>query len=110
NRQLLFLKVLVHIFYVSFTGNGCIEIDEFLQVLRRQLLSPREERELKEVFEVFDKDADGFISSNDLIHLMHSLGEALSESMARDMIREGDYDHDGLISFNEFVTLIKGRS
>ncbi|EYC14046.1 hypothetical protein Y032_0042g679 [Ancylostoma ceylanicum] len=91
-------------------GNGCIEIDEFLQVLRQQLLNPREERELREVFGVFDKDDDGFISVDDLMTVMHSLGETLSGDAARQMIKEGDVDGDGMISFHEFIALIKGRS
>ncbi|WKX94303.1 hypothetical protein Q1695_011505 [Nippostrongylus brasiliensis] len=90
-------------------GNGCIEIDEFLQALKKQLLNPREERELREVFGVFDKNGDGMISVDDLLTVMQSLGEKLSEADAREMIREGDVDHDGLISFHEFIMLIKGR-
>ncbi|KAK6734756.1 hypothetical protein RB195_018134 [Necator americanus] len=91
-------------------GNGCIEIDEFLQALRKQLLSPREERELREVFGVFDKDGDGLISTQDLKSVMLSLGETLSEDAAREMIKEGDVDHDGMINFHEFIMIIKGRS
>lgn len=91
-------------------GNGCIEIDEFLQALRKQLLNPREERELREVFSVFDKNGDGMISVDDLVVVMQSLGQKLSEADAQEMIREGDVDRDGLISFHEFIMLIKGRS
>ncbi|VDP14399.1 unnamed protein product [Heligmosomoides polygyrus] len=81
-------------------GNGCIEIDEFLQALRKQLLNPREERELREVFSVFDKNGDGMISVDDLVVVMQSLGQKLSEADAQEMIREGDVDRDGLISFH----------
>ncbi|KAK5975863.1 Calcium-binding protein CML [Trichostrongylus colubriformis] len=91
-------------------GNGCIEIDEFLQALRKTLLNPREERELREVFGVFDKNGDGMISADDLLTVMQSLGEKLSERDAREMIKEGDVDRDGLISFHEFIMLIKGRT
>ncbi|EPB66051.1 hypothetical protein ANCCEY_14861, partial [Ancylostoma ceylanicum] len=50
---------------------------------------------------VFDKDDDGFISVDDLMTVMHSLGENLSEEAARQMIKEGDVDGDGMISFHE---------
>ncbi|KJH50893.1 EF hand [Dictyocaulus viviparus] len=83
-----------------YPGNGCIEIDEFIQALRKQLLDPREERELQEVFRVFDKNGDGLISVEDLLKLMHSLGEKLNEADAREMIKEGDIDRDGMISFH----------
>ncbi|XGW12438.1 hypothetical protein V3C99_013274 [Haemonchus contortus] len=90
-------------------GNGCIEIDEFLEALRKTLLNPREERELREVFGVFDKNGDGMISADDLQMAMQSLGEKLSEADANDMIKEGDVDRDGMINFHEFIMLIKGR-
>ncbi|KAK6039343.1 EF hand [Cooperia oncophora] len=92
------------------SGNGCIEIDEFLQALRKTLVNPREERELREVFAVFDKNGDGMISVDDLLMVMQSLGKKLSENDAREMIKEGDVDRDGLISFHEFIMLIKGRT
>ncbi|CAD6198187.1 unnamed protein product [Caenorhabditis auriculariae] len=90
-------------------GNGCIDIDEFLNVLRRQLCDPREERELREVFNVFDQNGDGLISLDDLVFVMLQLGERLTESEAKEMIRQGDIDHDGMIDFHEFVMLIKGQ-
>ncbi|VDM52705.1 unnamed protein product [Angiostrongylus costaricensis] len=64
------------------------------------MLNPREERELREVFGVFDRNGDGLISAEDLLMVMHSLGMKLNESDANDMIREGDVDHDGMISFH----------
>ncbi|KAE9412828.1 hypothetical protein Angca_002924 [Angiostrongylus cantonensis] len=81
-------------------GNECIEVDEFLQAFWKQMLNPREERELREVFGVFDKNGDGLISAEDLVMMMQSLGKKLNESDARDMIREGDVDRDEMISFH----------
>uniref|UniRef100_A0A0K0CX17 EF-hand domain-containing protein n=1 Tax=Angiostrongylus cantonensis TaxID=6313 RepID=A0A0K0CX17_ANGCA len=82
------------------SGNECIEVDEFLQAFWKQMLNPREERELREVFGVFDKNGDGLISAEDLVMMMQSLGKKLNESDARDMIREGDVDRDEMISFH----------
>ncbi|PAV60838.1 hypothetical protein WR25_14685 [Diploscapter pachys] len=90
-------------------GNGCIDIDEFLLVLKKQLISPKEERELREVFNVFDKDQDGMISLGDLLDIMGSLGEKLTEVEAKLMIREADRNSDGKIDFHEFAMLIKGN-
>ncbi|CAB3405116.1 unnamed protein product [Caenorhabditis bovis] len=91
-------------------GNGCIDIDEFLNVLHRQICDPREERELRDVFGVFDKNGDGLISIDDLLFVMYQLGEKLTEAEAREMIRQGDLDHDGMIDFQEFVNIIKGTN
>lgn len=51
-------------------------------------------------FQVFDKNGDGMISVDDLVVVMQSLGQKLSEADAQEMIREGDVDRDGLISFH----------
>ncbi|CAI4229708.1 unnamed protein product [Auanema sp. JU1783] len=91
-------------------GNGCIDIDEFLNVLRKQFVDPKEEKELRQVFNVFDKNQDGLISLDDLVYVMMSLGEKLTEAEAKDMIKEGDLDHDGMIDFQEFIMLIKNQS
>ncbi|KAF8364033.1 cal-8 [Pristionchus pacificus] len=91
-------------------GNGCIEIDEFLSVLKKQLINPDEERELKEVFRFFDRNGDGLISVEELSQVMMGLGEELTLTECKAMIREGDLDNDGMIDFREFICLIKSGS
>lgn len=48
---------------------------------------------------VFDKNNDGLISSNELRHVMTSLGERLSEEEVDDMIKEADLDGDGMVNY-----------
>jgi calmodulin len=48
---------------------------------------------------VFDKNNDGLISSNELRHVMTSLGERLSEEEVDDMIKEADLDGDGQVNY-----------
>lgn len=98
---------------VQCTGNGCIDIDEFLHVLKQQMASPKEEDELKEVFnvrdavnaiedrqQVFDRDNDGLISVNDLVEVMQALGERITDEDAMGMILHGDIDRDGYIDYD----------
>ena len=51
-------------------------------------------------FRVFDKNADGYISSNELKHVMTSLGEKLSDEEVNDMIKEADADGDGQVNYD----------
>ena len=54
---------------------------------------------LHETFRIFDKDDDGFISVDELRHIMQSLGEKLTDNELDDMIGEADSDKDGLINY-----------
>ncbi|KRX88755.1 Calmodulin [Trichinella pseudospiralis] len=77
-------------------GNGTIEFDEFLQMMSRKMKDSDSEQELKEAFQVFDKDKDGFISAAELHYVMTNLGEKLTDEEVQEMIREADLDGDGL--------------
>lgn len=92
------------------------------------------DEELKEAFKVFDRDQDGFISSNEVIitiifstssrknnlmllssnnisvmqlrQVMMNMGERLTTAEAEQMIREADLDGDGLVSYDEFAKMM----
>ncbi|XP_072376559.1 calmodulin-alpha-like isoform X2 [Diabrotica undecimpunctata] len=90
-------------------GNGTIEFNEFLQMMSKKMKDADGEEELKEAFRVFDKNNDGLISSNELRHVMTSLGERLSEEEVNDMIKEADLDGDGQVNYEEFVTILTSK-
>lgn len=64
------------------------------------------EKELIENFKVFDKDGDGFISADELKHLMMTYGDILTEEEADQMIAEANVDKNGLINYREFVKIL----
>ncbi|KRY92187.1 Calmodulin, partial [Trichinella pseudospiralis] len=90
-------------------GNGTIEFDEFLQMMSRKMKDSDSEQELKEAFQVFDKDKDGFISAAELHYVMTNLGEKLTDEEVQEMIREADLDGDGLVNYNEFVKMMTAK-
>ena len=51
------------------------------------------------LFRIFDKDDDGFISVEELRHIMQSLGEKMTDKDLDEMIAEADSDKDGLINY-----------
>ncbi|GLV40786.1 Calmodulin [Carabus blaptoides fortunei] len=91
-------------------GNGTIEFNEFLQMMSKKMKGADGEDELREAFRVFDKNNDGLISSNELRHVMTSLGERLSEEEVDDMIKEADLDGDGMVNYEEFVTILTAKN
>lgn len=56
--------------------------------------------------QVFDKDGNGFISAQELRHIMTNLGEKLTDEEVDEMIREADVDGDGQINYDEFVDMM----
>ncbi|XVF88335.1 hypothetical protein PTKIN_Ptkin19aG0042400 [Pterospermum kingtungense] len=67
------------------------------------------EGELKEAFEVFDKDKDGLISVEELGSVLCSLGlnEGNKVEDCKAMIRKVDMDGDGMVNFDEFKRMMK---
>ena len=57
------------------------------------------------MFNVFDKNKDGFISASEIQCVMTSLGETLTEDEVNEMVKEADRDLDSHISFEDFSRL-----
>ena len=81
------------------TGNGTIDFEEFLKMMKRTMEDTDFENELRKAFEVFDQDGNGFISVAELRHAMTNLGEKLTDEEVDDMMREADIDGDGRVNY-----------
>jgi len=94
---------------VDADGNGCIDFEEFIQMMAKKMQDTDSEQELREAFRVFDRDGNGFISAGELRHVMTNLGEKLTDDEVDEMIREADLDGDGLVNYEEFVTMMTAK-
>ncbi|KAL3873539.1 hypothetical protein ACJMK2_036639 [Sinanodonta woodiana] len=65
--------------------------------------------EFQEAFNLFDKDGDGTITTNELGTVMASLGQTLTEEALQDMISAVDKDGNGEIDFLEFLTMMEKK-
>lgn len=80
-------------------GNGYIDFEEFLGMMAKKMQSRDSEEEIKEAFKVFDKESKGYLTSDELRHIMTTMGEKLTHEDVDDMIREADLDGDGKIDY-----------
>ena len=85
-------------------------INEFIGIMARKMRDSDSEEELIEAFKIFDRDGNGLISSDELLHVMVSLGENTNLEEIEELIKEADLDGDGFINYEEFVKLILNKS
>ncbi|KAI4301915.1 hypothetical protein L6164_035151 [Bauhinia variegata] len=91
---------------VDTDGNGTIEFGEFLNLMVRKMKENEAEEQLREAFKVFDKDQDGYISPNELRHVMRTIEDKFTDEEVEQMMREADLDGDGLLDYQEFVRMM----
>mmetsp|Transcript_3328 Transcript_3328/g.5176 ORF Transcript_3328/g.5176 Transcript_3328/m.5176 type:complete len:152 (+) Transcript_3328:77-532(+) len=70
-------------------------------------LTNEEIEDYKEAFDNFDKDRNGEIDQVELGIVMRSLGYSPTDKQLKDMMLQVDTDGNGVISFNEFVDMMR---
>lgn len=92
-------------------GNGYIEFDELAKAILADMSDEIiiNQDQLLEVFRSFDRDGNGYITAAELAGSMAKMGHPLTYRELADMMSEADTNGDGVISFNEFATIL-GRS
>ena len=64
------------------------------------------QEELKDAFNIFDKDGDGYLSKNEFESAMRNLGDGLNEEELETMLKYVRYDKAGKLSYDNFVAYI----
>jgi len=80
-----------------------IEFNEFLQMMSKQQEDDINMNALVEAFKIFDKDNDGFLSTDEMRKIMK---DRMSKKDLNAMIKEADSDNDGFINCQEFCCLL----
>ncbi|PAA62482.1 hypothetical protein BOX15_Mlig012129g3 [Macrostomum lignano] len=66
------------------------------------------EEMLKQAFSVFDSEGQGWVSTDELRHVMKVLSEKMTDEEVEEMIRQADQDGDGSVNYEEFCRLMAG--
>jgi len=88
---------------IDLDRNGIISFTEFLAA-SFEAIGHLEEEKLADTFHSLDFDKTGFISN---ANLRAVLGKDYSAEKVAELIREGDENNDGKISYEEFLKLFK---
>ncbi|WAR18955.1 CAM2B-like protein [Mya arenaria] len=87
-------------------GNGTIDFPEFLTMMARNMNKTDSGDELLEAIRMFDKNGDGFISSEELRQVMATLNEHITDAEVDEMISKADIDGDGHVNYEDVEYLL----
>ncbi|CAN6485431.1 unnamed protein product [Victoria cruziana] len=95
---------------IDVNGDGCVDIDEFGVLYQTIMDEKDEEEDMREAFNVFDQNGDGFITVEELRSVLSSLGLKQGRTVedCKKMIRKVDADGDGMVNYKEFKQMMKG--
>merc|ERR1712241_817643 len=83
-------------------GSGLLEFGEFCQLAAKFLVEEDDEalkKELKEAFRIYDKEGNGYISTDVLKEILRELDN---------IVDEVDEDSSGTLDFDEFMEMMAG--
>nr|P29290.1 RecName: Full=Troponin C, isoform 2A [Homarus americanus] len=92
-------------------GSGELEFEEFVELAAKFLIEEDEEAlktELREAFRVYDKEGNGYITTDVLKEILRELDNRLTEEDLDSIIEEVDEDGSGTLDFNEFMEMMNG--
>ena len=83
-------------------AKNSLDFSSFMTLMTNKVSMSDSEQELKEAFKIFDSDANGFLTLNELENAMKALDENISEHQLKEILKSFDLNGDGKISFEEF--------
>merc|ERR1719474_278144 len=84
-------------------GAGKFTLAMFCQIAARFMIE-----ELKEAFRIYDRDGQGFITTDVLKEILREIDSTLTESDLENIIEEVDEDASGTLDFDEFQEMMMG--
>lgn len=87
-------------------GNGTIDFGEWLSLMTKRVNDKDTRVNIAKIFALYDDERTGYISIKNLRRIAQELGETIGEEELQELITRADTDGDGLVSEEEFYTII----
>jgi len=85
---------------IVITVGGTVDVSTLSQIIVKRIRDLKTTPdELKDAFQVFDKQGTGMISVHDLKLSLTTLGERLADEELDELIREVDQDGEGMVNY-----------
>ena len=92
------------------TGNSNqIYFNQFLKIMAKRIKNIKEDEDkyLKNLFTLLDRNKNGLIQLHEIRYIVTHSEQNLTEKDIEIIMKEADTDGDGLISYEEFMTIMK---
>ena len=92
------------------TGNSNqIYFNQFLKIMAKRIKNIKEDEDkyLKNLFTQLDRNKNGLIQLHEIRYIVTHSEQNLTEKDIEIIMKEADTDGDGLISYEEFMTIMK---
>ena len=87
-------------------GNGTIDFGEWLILMTKRVNDKDSRANISKIFALYDDERTGYISVKNLKRVAADLGENVSNEELDELIARADTDCDGLVSEEEFYTIL----
>ena len=87
-------------------GNGSIDFGEWLTLMTKRVNDKDTRANINKIFALYDDERTGYISIKNLRRVAQELAEDISEAELQELVARADLDGDGLVSEDEFYTII----
>ena len=84
-----------------------ITLEEFMEIVIPRLPDRHSKEYIQKIFQYFDLENTGKITSRHLKKIAQEIGENLSDEELREIMEEADRDGDGYIGFDDFYRIMK---
>ena len=86
-----------------------ITLEEFMEIVIPRLPDRHSKEYIQKIFQYFDLENTGKITSRHLKKIAQEIGENLSDEELKEIMEEADRDGDGYIGFEDFYRIMKKR-